>query len=199
MRCSIYFLAALLFVGIACSTSKKQPEQLDEGLLETEALGELDKEVKKETFPPNLLGEWQLLLKQSDTPKFEIINPCNGSAGLLRFDAELTISSGQEAMSFRIKEIGSKQLKVEGNNNENNSFKYEISKDSAYLNIIPAQDFPTAYLFGNFSRAIFDSLLSNTGTKDTLRFIRHRANWNEFLAKKGINQVYLDCDEDLFD
>jgi len=191
----IYIIIFASILGCCTSTNsdnneiQKEEEPIVKNNIETPPKITLDKE---------LLGSWTLLLKQSDTSNFEIINPCNGSAGSINFSSEVSISSGQEAMSFNLFSFTKGKVQVVVYDKEH-TINYHLTDDANYLDIIPNNDFPTAFLFGNFYRASFDSLLANTGTKDTLHFVKWPENGREFVAEQGINQIFLPCDEDIFD
>lgn len=192
-------LYIMIFASVlGCSTSTNSDEQeaqkVDELIVKDDIINTPIIELERE-----LLGSWTLLLKQSDTSKFEIINPCNGSAGSIDFNSEVSISSGQEAMVFNLVNFTKGEIQVVGTDKQEHSINYQLTDNANYLKIIPENDFPTSYLFGNFERASFDSLLTNTGTKDTLRFIKRTEDWREFIAEQGINMVFLSCDEDMFD
>lgn len=179
---------------IGCGNSNNS--QRDEIQIKQEVVvEEIVKKPVEVILPESLLGEWVLLLKQSNTSNYEIINPCNGSAGMLTISPEFLVSSGQEAASFKVELLNKNTIQMQGGH----SFKYQINNDPNFLNIIPINDFPTSNLFGNFDRVLFDSLLTNTGTKDTLHFIKRPDNWREFFTEKDITQMFLPCDEDMFD
>lgn len=187
-----YFIIALMLIG--CGNSNNS--QRDEIQIKQEVVvEEIVKKPVEVILPESLLGEWVLLLKQSNTSNYEIINPCNGSAGMLTISPEFLVSSGQEAASFKVELLNKNTIQMQGGH----SFKYQINNDPNFLNIIPINDFPTSNLFGNFDRVLFDSLLTNTGTKDTLHFIKRPDNWREFFTEKDITQMFLPCDEDMFD
>lgn len=190
-----YFYGTIALLMIGCGKSNKSESdatQTSQEVVVEETVAEKPIEV---VIPESLSGEWILLLKQSDTSNYEIMNPCNGSAGMLAISSDIIVSSGQEAASFKVELLNSNTIQIQGGY----SFKYIINNDPNFLNIISINDFPTSNLFGNFDRVSFDSLLAFTGAKDTLHFIKRPDNWREFLAEKGINQVYLPCDEDMFD
>lgn len=191
----LYVMIFTSILGCTTSTNTDKPEVQNQE--EPPIQKKIDKPAKI-VLDKELIGSWILLLKQSDTSNFEIINPCNGSAGGISFSEEVSISSGQEAMYFNIFGFTKGKIQVVDNDKEH-TINYLSTDDANYLDIIPEDDFPTSYLFGNFERTSFDSLLSNTRTKDTLHFIRQPENWREFFAEQGINQVYLPCDEDIFD
>ncbi len=192
-------LYIIIFVFISgCNTSTNTDKQETQAQEEPTVKNSIDN-ASKITLEKELFGSWILLLKQADTSSFEIINPCNGSAGIIDFGTEVSISSGQDAMIFSLFSFTRGMIQVIGTDKQEYSINYRLTDDANYIDIIPDDDFPTSQLFGNFERVSFDSLLTYTGTKDTLHFVKKPENWREFFAEKGINQVFLPCDEDLFD